>query len=47
MFLAKNQQVGIQIKHIDMQYHFIHNLIWQDKILDLQYVKSEENYADK
>ena len=45
IFLAKNQQVGMRTKHINVRYHFIRDLI-RDKYLDLQYIKSEDNYAD-
>ena len=45
IFLAKNQQVGMRTKHIDVKYHFIRDLV-SDGYLDLRYVRSEENYAD-
>ena len=45
IFLAKNQQVGMRTKYIDVRYHFIRDLI-RDKFLDLRYVESENNYAD-
>ena len=45
IFLAKNQQVGMRTKHIDVKYHFIRDLV-ADNYLDLRYVKSEDNYAD-
>ena len=45
IFLAKNQQVGMRTKHIDVKYHFIRDLI-KDKYLDLVYVRSKDNYAD-
>ena len=45
IFLAKNQQVGMRTKHIDVRYHFIRDLV-RDNFLDLRYVTSEDNYAD-
>ena len=45
IFLAKNQQIGMHTKHIDIKYHFIRELIGQN-FLDIHYVRSEENYAD-
>ena len=44
IFLAKNQQVGMRTKHIDVKYHFIRDLV-QDNYLDIRYVRSEEHYA--
>ena len=35
----------MRTKHINVQYHFIRDLI-RDKYLDLRYIKSENNYAD-
>ena len=45
IFLAKNQQVGMRTKHIDVKYHFIRDLV-ADNYLELRYVRSEDNYAD-
>ena len=45
IFLAKNQQVSMRTKHIDVRYHFIRDLI-QDGYLNLQYVSTDNNYAD-
>ena len=45
IFLAKNQQVGMRTKHIDIKYHFIRELIGRN-FLDIRYVRSEDNYAD-
>ena len=45
IFLAKNSQVGMCTKHIDVKYHIIRDLI-NNKYLDIMYVKSEDNYAD-
>ena len=45
IFLAKNQQVGMRTKHIDVKYHFIRDLV-QENYLEIRYVLSEENYTD-
>ena len=45
IFLAKNSQVGMRTKHIDVKYHYIRDLM-QNKYLEIMYVKSEDNYAD-
>ena len=45
IFLAKNRQVGMRTKHIDIKYHFIRELIGRN-FLDIRYVRSEDNYAD-
>ena len=45
IFLAKNQQIGMRTKHIDVRYHFVRDLV-KDDYLELIYVHSEENYAD-
>ena len=45
IFLAKNQQIGMHTKHIDIKYHFIRELIGRN-LLDIRYVRSEDNYAD-
>ena len=44
-FLAKNQQVSMRTKHIDIRYHFIRDLM-ESGILILEYVSTEDNYAD-
>jgi hypothetical protein len=43
--LAKNPVHHQRSKHIDIKYHFIRSEI-HDKIIDLQYVPSEDNLAD-
>ena len=45
IFLPKNQQVSMRTKHIDVRYHFIRDLV-QENMLNIVYVRSEENYAD-
>lgn len=45
IFLAKNQQVGMRTKHIDVKYHFVRDLL-KENFLELIYVRSEDNYAD-
>ena len=45
IFLAKNQQVSMRTKHIDVRYHFVRDLV-ESKFLTLEYVPTEDNYAD-
>ena len=45
IFLAENQSVGGRTKHIDTRVSFIRDLI-EDEYCRLQYVKTENNYAD-
>ena len=45
IFLAENQAVGGRTKHIDTRVSFIRDLI-EDEYCRLQYVKTENNYAD-
>ena len=45
IFLAKNQQVGMRTKHINIKYHFICELIGRN-FLDTRYVRSKDKYAD-
>ena len=42
---AKNEQIGLRMKYIDIQYHFIRDLV-SGKFLDLHYMMSEDNYAE-
>ena len=42
MFLAKNQQVGIYTKHIDVKYHFVQDPL-KDDFLELVYIRIENN----
>ena len=41
-FLAKNRQVGICTKHIDICHHFLQEME-EEKDIDIQYIWSEEN----
>ena len=45
IFLAKNQQVSMCTKHIDVHYHFIRDLV-EEGLLKLEYVGTDENHAD-
>ncbi len=45
IFLAKNQQVSMCNKHIEVHYHFICNLV-QEGLSKLEFVGLGENYAD-
>ena len=38
IFLAKNQQVSMRTKHIDVRYYFIRDLV-QEKMLNIVYVR--------
>ena len=44
IFLVKNKQVGVRTKHIDIRMHWIRTLC--EKLLDVRFVKSEDNIAD-
>ena len=44
IFLAKNRQVGISTKHIDIRHHFLRDMV-EDKDIDIQYIWSENNPA--
>ena len=45
IILAKNRQVGIRTNHIDICNHFLRTMV-EEKDLDIQYIRSEENPAD-
>ena len=45
IFLAKNRQVGIRKKHIDIRHNFLRDMV-EEKDIDIQYIQSEENPAD-
>ena len=45
IFLAKNRQVGIRTKHIDICHNFLRYMV-EDKDVDIQYIISEDNPAD-
>ena len=42
IFLAKNRQVGIRTKRIDICHHFLRDMVG-DKDIDIQYILSEDN----
>ena len=44
IFLAKNRQVGICTKHIDIRHHFLRDMV-EEKDIDVQYILSEDNPA--
>jgi hypothetical protein len=43
--LVKNQQVGSQTKHTDLQYHYIWEMREQGEV-DVLFVRSENNLMD-
>ena len=45
VFMTNNQTVGQRTKHIDIAYRYTNQLVEQ-KIIELEHVKSEENVAD-
>jgi transposase InsO family protein len=45
IYLTKNQQVSSRTKHIDVRHHFLRDL-WQDKRIDIRFVRSENNSSD-
>ena len=45
IFLAKNRQVGILTKHIDVRHCFLRYMV-EEKDGDIKYIRSEENPAD-
>ena len=45
ILLAKNRQVGMHTKHIDIIHHFLIHMV-EYKYLDVNYIKSEEKPAD-
>ena len=46
MQLAKNSEFHIHIKHIDIKYHWIHELINED-IIKLIYIFTDQMSADE
>ena len=44
IFLAKNRQVGICTKHINLCHHFMWDMV-KEKYIDIQYICSEYNPA--
>jgi hypothetical protein len=45
IFLEKNQSYHLKTKHIDVQYHFVRNMIEEKKVL-LEKVDTLKNVAD-
>jgi hypothetical protein len=45
IFLANNKTSGERTKHINMKFHFIREQI-QNGLVEVKFVKSEENHAD-
>ena len=45
MCLAKNPTFHARTKHIDVQYHFVHNMVKDGKV-NLEKVDTRENVAD-
>ena len=45
VFLAKNRQVGICTKNIDIHHHFWRNML-EEKDIFIQYIRSEDKPAD-
>ena len=42
IFLAKNRQVGICTKRIDICHRFLQDMV-EEKDIDIQYIQSEDN----
>lgn len=45
IFISENNLINQKVKHIDIRYHYIRELIKENKI-KLKYIKSQENIAD-
>ena len=45
IFLAKNSQVGIRTKHIDIRHNFLRDMV-EDRDIDIQYIRSEDKPVD-
>ena len=45
IFLVNNRTTSDQMKHVDICYHLICEYV-EDGIMKIEFVKSEENYAD-
>ena len=45
IYLANNAVSGPRMKHVDIRYHFVQDLI-EDGIIEISFVKSEENHSD-
>ena len=44
IFLAKNRQVDMHTKHINIHHHFLRDVV-EDKDIDIQYIWSKNNPA--
>ena len=42
---SKNRQIGIRTNHIDINHHFLRNIV-EDKDIDIQYIRNKENSAE-
>ena len=45
ILLAKNRQVGIHTKHIDISHHFLGDME-EEKGINIQYIQREDNPED-
>ena len=45
ILIAKNRQVGIRTKHINIRHHFMRDLVEEEDI-DIKYIWSGDNPAD-
>ena len=45
IFIAKNRQVGIRKKHIDIRHHFLRDMV-EEKDIYIQYIRSKYNPAE-
>jgi hypothetical protein len=45
IYLANNAVSGPRMKHVDIRYHFVRDLI-EEGIIEVAFVKSEENDSD-
>ena len=45
IFLAKNRQVCICTKHIDICHNFLRDMV-EEKYIDIEYIRSENNPYD-
>ena len=45
IFIAKNRQVDIRKKHIDIRHHFLRDMV-EEKDIYIQYIRSKYNPAE-